>query len=37
MIPLTVWSEDGGENFKVLIALHVDVLHLEDLCTAGDS
>lgn len=32
--PLTLWSKDGGEDFKVLGAVHVDALHLEDL-TAG--
>lgn len=29
--PLTLWSKDGGEDFKVLGAVHVDALHLEDL------
>lgn len=30
MIPLTLWGKDSGEDFKVLVAVHVDVLHLED-------
>lgn len=34
MIPLTLRSKDSGEDFKVLIAVHVDALHLEDLTLA---
>jgi len=30
MIPLTLWSKDSGEDFKVLIAVHVYLLHVED-------
>lgn len=29
-----LWGKDSGEDFKVLIAVHVDALHLEDLTLA---
>lgn len=31
MTPLTLWSKDSGEDFKVLSAVHVDTLHVEEL------
>ncbi len=34
MIPLTLWRKDSGKDFKVFIAVHVDVLHLGDLTLA---
>lgn len=34
MIPLTLWGKDSGEDFKVLVAVHVDALHPEDLTLA---